>query len=44
MTGWKFWLVLVGGLAAIVGQFWGMDWYLSVIGGVLALISLALKK
>lgn len=44
MTGLKFWLVLIGGLAAIVGQWWGMDFYLSVIGGFLAIISLVIKK
>ncbi len=32
------WLVLVGGIVAVVGQFWGAMYYLPLIGGVLALI------
>ena len=38
MKNWQKWFVVVGGIAAIVGAFWGMSFYLSVIGGVLALI------
>ena len=38
MDDWKKWAVIVGGLVAVVGQFWGMEYYLPLIGGVLALI------
>jgi len=38
MNDWKKWAVIVGGLVAVVGQFWGMEYYLPLIGGVLALI------
>ena len=31
--------VLIGGVVAIVGQFWGMDYYLPLIGGAIALIA-----
>lgn len=33
------WLVLVGGVIAVVGQWWGADsYYLPLIGGALAII------
>jgi len=38
MQNWQKWAVIVGGIVAIVGQFWGMEYYLPVIGGVLALL------
>jgi len=36
--GWQMWLGLVGGILAIVGEFWTNTFYLSTIGGVLAII------
>jgi len=39
----KKWLVLIGALVAIVGQFWGFEYYLPLIGGVLALIGWFMK-
>ena len=38
MAGWQSWLALVGGILAIVGEFWSNTIYLSTIGGVLAII------
>lgn len=40
------WGALVGGLIAIVGQFWGANYWLPVIGGAIALISgvIAMKQ
>ncbi|MCH7568150.1 MAG: hypothetical protein IIA87_01900 [Nanoarchaeota archaeon] len=38
MAGWKAWLVIVGGVLALIGQWWGMNFYLPAIGGVLAII------
>jgi hypothetical protein len=35
---WNKWLVIIGGLVAVIGQFWGFSYYLPLIGGVLALI------
>ena len=37
-------LVVLGGIVAIVGQFWGANYYLPLIGGVLALIGGLMKK
>lgn len=38
-------LVLIGGIVAIIGQFWGADYYLPLIGGAIAVIGgLLLKK
>ena len=38
-------LILIGGVVAIVGQFWGADYYLPLIGGAIAVIGgLLLKK
>ncbi len=38
-------LILIGGVVAIVGQFWGADFYLPLIGGAIAVIGgLLLKK
>jgi len=40
MTNWQSWVAIVGGIVAIVGQWWGaQDYYLPLIGGVLALIA-----
>ena len=38
MNDTKKWLVIVGGVVAVIGQFWGATYYLPLIGGVLALI------
>lgn len=40
---WQTWVIAIGGVVAIVGQFWGgpgadQNYYLPLIGGVLALI------
>jgi hypothetical protein len=38
MAKWGMWLAIVGGVVAVIGQWWGMDYYLPAIGGVLAVI------
>lgn len=38
MTGWQSWLALIGGIVAVVGQWWGASYWLPAIGGVLAII------
>ena len=38
MAGWQGWLALIGGIVAVIGQFWGAEYYLPLIGGVLAAI------
>ena len=43
MKNWQKWFVVVGGIVAVIGQFWGgpgmsPNIYLPLIGGVLALI------
>jgi len=38
-------IILIGGIVAIIGQFWGADYYLPLIGGAIAVIGgLLLKK
>ncbi len=38
-------IVLIGGIVAIIGQFYGADYYLPLIGGAIAVIGgLLLKK
>jgi hypothetical protein len=32
------WLAIVGGVIAVVGQFWGANYYLPAIGGVVAVV------
>jgi hypothetical protein len=32
------WLAIVGGVVAVVGQFWGANYYLPAIGGVVAVV------
>ena len=39
----KAWLALVGGVLAIIGQWWGANFFLPAIGGVLAVISAFMK-
>ena len=36
--GWQMWLTLIGGLLALIGQWYGATMYLPAIGGVLAVI------
>ncbi|OIO43289.1 hypothetical protein COU62_02865 [Candidatus Pacearchaeota archaeon CG10_big_fil_rev_8_21_14_0_10_35_219] len=36
--GWQMWLALIGGIVAIIGQFWGTGYWLPAIGGILAVI------
>jgi hypothetical protein len=38
MAKWGKWTALVGGLIAVVGQFWGASYYLPLIGGAVAII------
>ncbi len=37
-------LVILGGLVAVVGQFWGANYYLPLIGGALAVVAGLLIK
>tara|TARA_Y100000310_G_scaffold335801_1_gene418741 strand:+ start:186 stop:320 length:135 start_codon:yes stop_codon:yes gene_type:complete len=43
MAGWQKWAIIIGGLLAVIGQWWGMDFYLPLIGGVLALLGALIK-
>ena len=38
MAAWGKWVAIVGGVIAVVGQFWGVDYYLPAIGGVVAVV------
>lgn len=43
MAGWQSWLALIGGIVAVIGQWWGgpgmsPNLWLPAIGGVLAII------
>jgi len=38
MAGWKKGLIVLGGVVAVVGQFWGANYYLPLIGGAVAAI------
>jgi hypothetical protein len=35
---WGKWVALVGGIIAVIGQFWGAGYYLPAIGGVVAVV------
>jgi len=37
MASWESWVALLGGVLAVIGQWYGM--YLPLIGGVLAIIA-----
>jgi len=37
-------LVVLGGLVAVVGQFWGAEYYLPLVGGAVAVIAGLLIK
>lgn len=41
--GWQIVVGTIGGLLAVIGQFFGAEWYLPLIGGVLALLALWIK-
>jgi hypothetical protein len=41
---WQKIFIFLGALAAIVGQFWGVNYYLPLIGGIIALIGLVPRK
>jgi len=34
----KKWLIVAGGVVAVVGQFWGTQYYLPLIGGAVAAV------
>ena len=38
MAGWQMWLALIGGILAVIGTWWGTDFFLGAIGGILAII------
>lgn len=38
MESWHKWLIVLGGLVALVGQFWGAEFFLPLIGGAVAAI------
>ena len=38
MESWHKWLIVLGGIVAVVGQFWGDNYYLPLIGGAVAAI------
>ena len=43
MTDWKKWVIVAGGVVAAVGQFWGFDYYLPLVGGAVAAVVALLK-
>jgi hypothetical protein len=36
---WHSWVALLGGVIALIGQWWGMSYWLPAIGGILAIIA-----
>jgi len=38
MAGWASWAALIGGIIAIIAQFWENTIFLAAIGGVIAAI------
>jgi|TARA_B100000315_G_C14563543_1_gene581747 hypothetical protein len=38
MEDWQKWVTVLGGVVAVVGQFWGANYYLPLIGGAVAAI------
>ncbi len=38
MGDWKKWVIIAGGVVAVIGQFWGFEYYLPLIGGAAAAI------
>jgi len=43
MASSRKWLVLLGGVVAVIGQFLGANYYLPLIGGALAIIGGLMK-
>jgi len=41
---WQKWVIVLGGVVAIVGQFWGAGYYLPLIGGAVAAVVALLMK
>jgi len=41
---WQKWAIIIGAIVAIIGQWWGTNYYLPVIGGVLVLIGALVKE
>ena len=37
------WITIIGGVVAVVGQFWGQTYYLAAIGGVVAVVGAFMK-
>jgi len=35
---WQKIVIIIGGIVAVIGQFFGANYYLPLIGGILALI------
>jgi hypothetical protein len=44
MAEWGKWVAVVGGVIAVIGQFWGSNYYLPAIGGVVAVVGGILSK
>ncbi len=40
---WQKTAIIIGGILAVIGQFWGANYYLPLIGGVLALLGGLIK-
>jgi hypothetical protein len=38
MADWKKWVIVLAGVVAAVGQFYGANWYLPLIGGAVAAV------
>ncbi len=38
MATWGKWTAIVGGVIAVIGQFWGVSMYLPLVGGVIAVV------
>ena len=38
MAAWAKWMAIIGGALALIGQFWGANYYLPLIGGLIAII------
>jgi|GEM_PF-6855243 len=38
VNGWT-WFSIIGGAISILGQFWGTNYYLPLIGGLIAVLS-----
>ncbi len=38
MAAWGKWVAVIGGVIAVIGQFYGANYYLPAIGGVVAVV------